>query len=129
MSIELNFGTEDEPRFLALEARAASMQAADDLQATSAKLVEIGTKLEEEIIKLEEKSSPKTAPALEQKRKEYRETVFSVIVSSVQIIVRRNNLTTEDKAIFDQDSRSAFWRMQEVEAMKQFAQNFRANLI
>lgn len=128
MNITLNFGTEEEPRHLQLEARTASMNATDDFLVIEQRRTERLTPIIEEQKLLSERMEEKDSTALAQYADSQRRVVniqFESDVELLQKVVLRKNLTTEDKVIFDQVPQSEFWRNQDLSDIRRFLNYFR----
>jgi archaellum biogenesis ATPase FlaH len=128
MNITLNFGTEEAPRHLQLEARTASMNATDDFLVIEQRRTERLTPIIEEQKLLSERMEEKDSTALAQYADSQRRVVniqFESDVELLQKVVLRKNLTTEDKVIFDQVPQSEFWRNQDLSDIRRFLNYFR----
>ena len=128
MNITLNFGTEEAPRHLQLEARTASMNATDDFLVIEQRRTERLTPIIEEQKLLSERMEEKDGTALSEYADSQRRVVniqFESDVELLQKVVLRKNLTTEDKVIFDQVPQSEFWRNQDLSDIRRFLNYFR----
>ena len=128
MNITLNFGTEEAPRHLQLEARTASMNATDDVLAVEQRRTERLNPLIDEERALEKRMKEEDSTAIVEYADCKRRLIniqFEIDVELLQKAVVRKNLTTEDKVIFDQVPQSDFWRNQDLSEIRRFLNYFR----
>ena len=128
MNITLNFGTEEAPRPLTLEARTASMNATDDVLAVEQRRTERLNPLIDEERALEKRMKEEDSTAIVEYADCKRRLIniqFEIDVELLQKAVVRKNLTTEDKVIFDQVPQSDFWRNQDLSEIRRFLNYFR----
>jgi hypothetical protein len=131
MNITLNFGTEETPRNLSLDARAASMAASDDVTAIDEKRMKALTPLIAEEKTLEERfknNDPQAIQAQFELKRRVAAITFAHDVELVQKIALRKDLTTEDKVLFDSDANMHFWRSQDLSEVRRFLAYFRGLL-
>lgn len=131
MNITLNFGTEETPRTLQLDARAASMAANDDVTAVDEKRMKALTPLIAEEKTLEERFKNNDPQAIQQQftlKRKVAAIGFAHDVELVQKIALRKDLKTEDKQLFDSDANSQFWRSQDLAEVRRFLSYFRGLL-
>jgi hypothetical protein len=131
MNITLNFGTEETPRLVDLEARAASMAASDDVTAVDEKRMKALTPLIADEKTLEERfknNDPQAIQAQFALKRKVAAIGFAHDVELVQKVALRKDLTTEDKALFDSAPNSAFWRSQDLSEVRRFLSYFRGLL-
>jgi hypothetical protein len=131
MNITLDFGTDDAPRLISIEARTASMAATDDVTAIEERRLSLLTPLVEQEKELQVRMENNDANAMREAfsfKARLSAIQFQSDVETVQAVALRRNLTTEDKAMFDSAAQSDFWRRQDLREIKDFLNSFRERL-